>query len=380
MLTKIGTMNRTFAAVLAAACALSAGAAEFSILVVDGLGRPLKDVSVEVCRLRRDASNDVTRLSLAKATSDTNGLARGTYDEKIFGTNDTLSVELSKTGYAGYAAGPQADYVLCRQFVAEDVGRIAKLAGETQKSELRELLAGEFDSTTKSLNELVFVNGSRLRPPLRSLVDDLRVGLKAGELLAFIGLPDDMRLLVQNAPTPRRDPGANRWAHRVVAALIEPPSEREWAYLKRCAQDEFRDHFVDAAAIRTLRLNGTARAAQVLKDVRRPNAFRTNEIDEAIAYINSSPPPLEDRDLTTAAIKVATALKLPGLWSNQPPQFNEERDMALVDYEFVTGRQMMVYTATFQRVAEVWKLRGVRETRQAALPHATAGTSGAEKK
>jgi hypothetical protein len=357
-----------------------AGAAEFSVMIVDGLGRPVREVSVEVFHLKRDTNSNVERIALAKVMSDTNGFARGEYSQNGFGTNDSLAVSLSKTGYAGYTGGPESEYVLRRLFKDDDVARIAKLAGETQKQELRELLAGEFGPTAGDLNELIFVKSNRLRPALRSLVDDSWVGLKAGELLAFMGVPDDMRYLVQNAPSPRRDPAANRWAYRVVSSLIEPPSEREWAYLKRCAQDEFRDHWVDVAAIRTLRLNGTTRAGDVLKDVRKQNSSRTNDVEGVIAYIQSKPAPLEDKDVGMAGKKVAQALGLENWRGNQPARYNDERDMALVECEFLTGRQLVVYTATFQKAGDLWKLRGVRDTRQAVLPRTAGGTAAEEKK
>jgi hypothetical protein len=150
--------------------------------------------------------------------------------------------------------------------------------------------------------------------------------------------------------------------------------------LKRCAQDEFRDHWVDVAAIRTLRLNGTTRAGDVLKDVRKQNSSRTNDVEGVIAYIQSKPAPLEDKDVGMAGKKVAQALGLENWRGNQPARYNDERDMALVECEFLTGRQLVVYTATFQKAGDLWKLRGVRDTRQAVLPRTAGGTAAEEKK
>jgi hypothetical protein len=355
---------------LAGTAARALPAADFSVSITDGLGRPVPGAQVAVWFLSPQSGTNVQRTSLAKAVSDTNGLAKGSYDLGAVSPNGSVSIEISKPGYATSSAGPQADYVLRRLFHADDVARIAKLGSDAQKSELRELLAGEFDSPKQNLNELVFINGNRLRQTLRWLLGDPQVGSAAGELLAFIGLPEDLRLAIQYAPPPGKDASATRWANGAVSALLEPDSEREWAFIKQCALNEYDGHWVDAAAIRTLKLIASPRSLQMLNDVRRQNPYWTNAIDQAVAYINSRPAPLADKNLGQAAGKTAAALDA-GTWmGNDDPRYNLERDMALIDCNFLAGRSYLVLTARFQKTGDMWKLRGVRETKQTVLPAA----------
>ena len=71
--------------------------------------------------------------------------------------------------------------------------------------------------------------------------------------------------------------------------------------------------------------------------------------------------------MVAAGKKVAQAIKI-GQWQgNEPPQFNEKKDKALVACEFIAGRDLLIHTATFHMVDGRWRLRGVRETMQALL-------------
>jgi hypothetical protein len=91
-------------------------------------------------------------------------------------------------------------------------------------------------------------------------------------------------------------------------------------------------------------------------------------IATALAYIRSSPRPISDRNLDDLACRIAEAVRIGELKEVGTPQYNEERDKALVDFLFLTGSDRVTYTATFHRAAAVWRLRGVRETMQAMLP------------
>ena len=175
---------------------------------------------------------------------------------------------------------------------------------DAQRLELEELLAGETDPAGPPLNELLFAEATVARPALRWLLGDTQVGPQAGELLAFIGYPEDVRLLVQYAPEPNGEPAVNRWTYAVASALLEPSSEREWSFLKRCAADNYGDRWIDVGAIRTLQLIASPRSLQILEDVRKLNPFRTNEVDQAILYINSQPGPLTGKDANSAARKI----------------------------------------------------------------------------
>jgi hypothetical protein len=68
------------------------------------------------------------------------------------------------------------------------------------------------------------------------------------------------------------------------------------------------------------------------------------------------------QDGTAEAVKIG---KLEGVG---PLQYNQARDKALVDFLFITGGDDLIYTATFHKIAGVWRLRGVLETMQAMRP------------
>jgi hypothetical protein len=346
---------------------------EFSVQINDGLNQPVSRVLVEVYRMQKSADGQEQKIELGRAFSDTNGIARGLYDKSSIPTNESFTVGLSRDGYAGYTAGPQVNYTLKRLFHAADVSRILKLPTDAERQGLRELLAGEMDASGPPLNELIFAEENAARPVLRWLLDDPQTGPQAGELLAFIGYPEDVRLLIQYAPEPNGEPAVNRWTYAVASALLQPSSEREWSFLKRCAADNYGDHWIDLGAIRTLQLIASPRSLQILQDVRKLNPSRTNEVDRAISYINSQPQPLTGRDAHNAAEKLAQALGA-GTWmGNEPPRYNDQRDAALVDCDFLLeGTQFLVFTATMHRDGAVWRVAGVRQTRQKLLPRAPA--------
>src|SRR5208283_1259959 len=151
------------------------------------------------------------------------------------------------------------------------------------------------------------------------------------ELLAYIGDPNDVRLMLGESHTPNGDPAVNRWAYAMASALLSPSHDNEWDFLEACAADTFGDHWVDQAGMRSLRLIASPRSVKILNEIRPLNMYRTNEIDSALAYIASNPKPLSDHSLTTAAEKTAQALGN-GFWmGNEQPRYNEKRDKAHVD-------------------------------------------------
>jgi hypothetical protein len=354
---------------LAGQLARAQSGSEFSVQLNDGLNRPVPGVTVQVYRMQRSADGQEQKIELGRALSDSNGIARGLYDKSSIPTNESFSVALSKDGYAGYSAAPKVNYVIKRQFNAADVARILKLPMDAQRRELRELLAGELDPAGPPLNELVFTQENLARPGLRWLLDDPQIGAQAGELLAFIGYPEDVRLLIQYAPEPNGEPAVNRWTYAVASALLEPSNDREWAFLKRCAADNYGDHWVDTGAIRTLQLIASPRSLQILEDVRKLNPYRSNEVDQAIAYIASKPAPLTASSAAAAAEKLAQALGA-GTWmGNEQPRYDDQHDAALVDCNFLAGgARFLVFTATLHQEGAAWRVRGVRETRQKLLP------------
>ena len=148
--------------------------------------------------------------------------------------------------------------------------------------------------------ELMFLHYRQLRPSLRALVPDPKVGTSAAAILAFIAVPDDLRLVIQHAPPAKKELFEDRWAYHVVSGLLEPASEEEWAFLKKCAANEFEDLWVDAGAIQSLRLIGSPRSLAILQEVRRQNTDREEMIADALKYIQSKPPTLSRDNLATA--------------------------------------------------------------------------------
>jgi hypothetical protein len=45
-------------------------------------------------------------------------------------------------------------------------------------------------------------------------------------------------------------------------------------------------------------------------------------------------------------------------------RYNEAGDKALVDVDFYSGQDVLIYTATLYRIQGSWRLRGVREIAQ----------------
>jgi hypothetical protein len=343
-------------------------AADVFVRVVDPLGRPLSNAVVDIYWLQSFSEKDIRRIGLAKLASDRNGTIQGRYDGIAIPRGEDIWVDVSKDGYSGYSTtGLRPEFVLAREFKAADVRRIAALSGGAQVNEVRELLAGAFDDAGGGLSEVIFVQEHRFRVSLRELVHDPKVGTEAAQMLAFIGVPDDVRLVVDNAPLPKQESFENRWAYGVVCSLLEPTTEKEWAFLQTCATNSYDDLWVDAGAIRTLKLIASPRSKQVLHAVAAVNEGRANEVEQAIRYIDSAPASLDDEDLIAAGNKVAQAIRI-GKWQgNKKPRFNEKEDKALVDCEFIAGRDLLVQTATFQKVDGIWKFRGSRETKQALL-------------
>jgi hypothetical protein len=316
------------------------------------LGRPISGVDVEVqCWSGKQA------ISL-NFKSDQAGMVYGIYDAALC---EPSSVSVDKPGYQKYFSGFRERYILKRQFTADGVDRIVKFDSVNQLTDLRELLAGE-----NRFQDSLFYYEARLRPILRILAQEPEVTKPARDLLSLIAEPEDLHLIMQLPPPPKSTVLPDRWIYAVVTALVGPDDEDEWSFLERCAANEFNDRWVDAGAIQTLRLTGTARSEKILEQVRLKNPVRATLIARALDYIKSNPRAvLADTDLEALARRVAQALNI-GTWEgNHPPRFNEGRDKALVDLTFQTGSDYLVYTATFHSISGTWTLRGVHETSQA---------------
>jgi hypothetical protein len=330
-------------------------AADFSVQTVDGLNRPISDVQVDI-----DCVSPQKNFSLP-LTSDQNGVAHGTYDVALC---VPLSVHLEKPGYQSYLSGFRSRYVLNLDLKAQDVARVAKLERESQLSELRELLAGGI-SPESEFRDAVLYQEARLRPALLTLAREPAVTLSARNLLATIAISEDLRFIMQLPPRASSPGFPERWRHVVATALVNPGTEDEWSFLRRCALNEFNDRWVDAGAIQSLKLAASPRSQMILEEAQQKNPGQASRIAGALDYIKSNPATIADANLEALAERIAQILKI-GTWKgNGRPRFNEAGDKALVDFRFQTSEDSYVYTATFHRIDGVWTLRGAHETYQA---------------
>lgn len=244
-----------------------------------------------------------------------------------------------------------------------EVFRIARLQGYDRELALRALLA----DSKSDLNEAVFYYGDRLRAALRVLLKDARVGESAAGLLAFIAAPDDVKAIIGSPPSPKNSAFGNRWAYDVATSLLEPTSDEEWSFLRKCALNELDDLWVDAGAIQTLKLLASPRSRAILEDAQKRNTSRRGHITRALDYIDANPTPLSGSNIQALAEHIAQAVSV-GEWKgNTVARCNESGDRALVKFTFESGSDRLIYTATFHRSDTMWKLRGVRETMQMML-------------
>lgn len=187
---------------------------------------------------------------------------------------------------------------------ADDLSHVASLNGAAQQKALRALLIDIPDDPLPFLNS-VFYYERRLRLSLRALLHDPQASDGAQYLLALIGVPEDLQIIIQLAPPPRREGFEDRWAYAVACALLAPGSELEWAFLRKAALNEYDDRWVDAGAIQTLKLLASPRSRQLLEETRVQNEYRAKSVARALEYIDSNPPPLVDRNLEELARRVA---------------------------------------------------------------------------
>ena len=239
------------------------------------------------------------------------------------------------------------------------------------RDELRRILADRDEWRERNAPDSIFYHERQLRPLLRSFLEDGETRDRAQRMLALIGDPEDLRLIIRLAPPPRTGPFSSRWAYGVAAALLEPSTEQEWAFLRQCALNGFDDRWVDAGAIQSLKLIASPRSLEILNDALQQNAFREKSAARAIAYIESNPLPLRDENLNQLADRVANAIKIGKLEEGRHIRYNEGGDKALVEWAYNAGEDRYVYTGTFHKVDGVWRLRGVRETLQQMILQAS---------
>jgi hypothetical protein len=329
---------------------------------VDGLGRPVPGVNVRVSWTRLDGPAKGHEVTLLSLRSDDKGNVRGTYDEKLMTGEGFQSVSMSKEGYPR-DQGPTGrflpEYRFDRVFHRADVDRVAKLDTKSRLSELREILAGSLQDA--DVESEIFVRDRAFRATLRELADDPHMGLDVLCLLASIGVPEDLAWVVPRLPSPKKDETwENRWACVIVGGLLDPTTDAEWAFLKRCATGEFEYEAVQGEAITILRLIASPRSREVLEALHVDDDDVTATIAQAIEHIKTNPPPFADRNVDKLRRRLAAELRC-GKWrGNSEPLFNKERDKARIGLSFAAGTESISFTAVFHKVGEVWKLRGFR--------------------
>jgi hypothetical protein len=253
-----------------------------------------------------------------------------------------------------------------QQYENQEVRRIASLSGPAQLQALQLLLAN-FPDDPDFLGR-VFYFEDRLRPSLRALIGDAKVGELALNLLALVGVPQDLDLIVKSVRASRSESSDYRWAYGVVCALVEPNSETQWQFLRSAALNDYNDGWVEGGAIQTLKLIASNRSQRILEETRGRNSDRESLVSQALKYFGSKPAPLLDPKLDRLAYRVAQAVKI-GHWEgNSEPRYNQAGDKALVDAVSLVGRDRLTFTATFHRVRGIWRFRGVRETLQQLTP------------
>jgi hypothetical protein len=324
---------------------------QFSAQIVDNLGTPVPGARiVAYC-------NNGGHLRTLVLRSDSGGIvtAKGTCQQAI-------RVRLSKEGYGTSLYDELSPvYVLRRKVRADSVHRIAQLDGPELETALREMLTSEVEGP---FQELAFYYEDRLRPTLRALAQEPDAAVEARSLLAFIGVPEDLRLIAQLGTLKGLNPAfAYRWLYGVVCSLLEPASEEEWDLLRGSALNEYKDFAVNRGAIQTLRLIASLRSREILGQVKDP-PYSANSVAKAIEYIQSNPPPLTNQNLEELASRVARSLNVETWSGNGEPRYNRAGDKALVNFNFDAGSDIYIYTSVFQRIDGVWFLRGVRETLQ----------------
>jgi hypothetical protein len=365
---------------------------EFSARVVDGAGNPVAGawLTASCFDSRRDGTYGRAR-EVFRLESDEHGIISGSYKPLKAACKKSFEVAVQKwnsmpTGFDGYNA-LRSVYVIKRIVRAGELDEIVRLNRNSLAEVLRNSVTAEKlrqgievnrNDLTVSLRSLIgnFFDGptqilafyyeDRVRPSLRSLVQDTEVGMQARRLLAFIGLPEDLHLIVELGLLKDQNPASPYlWLNDVVSSLLEPTSEAEWNLLRESALGGYKEPTLTRGAIRTLKLIGSTRSREILEEVERKNPFAAGQAASAIQYIESNPQPIRDERLDELTRRVVQMLGISGATGEQTPEYNEDRDKAFSRFSFDVGQDVYFFIGRFQQVDGVWLLRGIREAGQA---------------
>ena len=229
---------------------------------------------------------------------------------------------------------------------------------KSRVSELREILAGSLQDA--DVESEIFVRDRAFRTPCENWLTTPIWGW-ARVPVGLDRCTEDLAWVVPRLPSPKKDrTWENRWACEVVGGLLDPTTDAEWAFLKRCAIGEFEYEAVQGSAITILRLIASPKSREILEALHVEDDDAIDMIAQALEHIKSNPPPFADRNLDKLGRRLAGELKC-GKWQgNSEPLLSERRDKARIGLSFAAGIERIDFTAVFHKVGEVWKLRGFR--------------------
>jgi hypothetical protein len=241
---------------------------------------------------------------------------------------------------------------------------VAELQGKAQQKALRLLLTHPPSNDWSTLYDSVFYYEVHLRASLRTLIQDPRVGTEAVEILTRIGEPEDLRFIIQHPPPSKHQLVSNRWAYGVACSLLDATTEEEWSFLRNSALGKYDYAWVNTGAIQTLALISSPRSQDLLEEAQRQNQPSARSVARALEYVRSAPAPLTASSPEELMARVVQTIKI-GSWRGDGRlRYNEAGDKALVDVDFYSGQDVLIYTATLYRIQGSWRLRGVREIAQ----------------
>ena len=351
-------------------------AAEVDVRIVDGLGRPVGGVDFNLHLLRNNSvlAGGIQRIELFRGRSDADGRIRGEYDDELKLPGDSDWAELEKDGYSGYTdSEPKSLYVLHKE-AQSGFADLAVLPDGERAAAFRELLASEPDQSMEDEEDAAFTHASALRTALRELIDDAIVGRSAIMLLADIGDASDIEYILAHQPkiVPDNDDyeyWENRWAYVVATSAVNMDGDAVWAFLESAAAGEFFDGWVDAGAAFTLWLSDPVRARPALERAAARNTDRREWLLDLASSVGSVPAQaVAADDPAIAAAALGPAFPVGRFTGTGAARLNPQGNAARIALSFRSGRDALIYTASYQRDAlGVWRLRGVRETQQALL-------------
>src|SRR5271166_4514156 len=133
-----------------------------------------------------------------------------------------------------------------------EVVRIAGLQGKAQQRALRLFLSRPTNNHFNLFDSLFYYE-AELRPALRPLALDRRLGMFVADFLTLVGETDDLRLVIHHPPRWKRRFDSTRWAYGAACSLLNASTEEDWRFLRSCAERKYWGR-ADSGAIRTLKL------------------------------------------------------------------------------------------------------------------------------